>query len=620
MVDPAVERNNVVPLVAPGVQTTNYGTSVTRWLLHRHIDVITVQGDSEREMWAMYMTEVKEHDERIAGAWKEDATALVVFVGPNLSILPSAVMTTSKTGLFAAVVAAFIIESYKKLSPDTGDETVVLLRQISRQLTGFTNGTSPTQATTNSPSPGALIVCVNVLWLTSLVLSIASALFATLLQQWARRYIQKPQIQREPSKRARIRSFLNLGTVKFKMRPVVEIAPTILHLAVLLFFVGLGMFFVPIHKTVGIIISVVVGLFGLAYLALTILPCIKHNCPYRTPMTVLFWYSWHTVLFYAARFFRWAVRRLHDSLVGDNLDDEISPMQELLVKWLQSREGAVERHMGCLEHGLDKSSIENAPGDEDRRTLSWLLNFLALVDKSKLRNFVASIPRNTIAQLMTPPIESGAMVLREPLLTLVRGYAGTTAVGPDEPLRRRSLFVCLEAVRLVAEASIDPNAVPEEVLRDIRINFANINLMRAMCADDDAAIRLTSRSTCALLARSLIHRGELDRPELTWLQDVTEATANAISNSPITDLYHINRKSFVCGVLSAPMSDLPTEHVASFERTLAILMGAVTQADSDIDRTVLGTELHTFFQWMEADGHVDNSVVSTLHRMYQSIT
>jgi hypothetical protein len=257
--------------------------------------------------------------------------------------------------------------------------------------------------------------------------------------------------------------------------------------------------------------------------------------------------------------------------------------------------------MGCLEHGLDKSSIDNAPVDEDRRTLSWLLYFLALVDKSRLRNFVAIIPRKTIAQLMTPPIESGAIVLHDPLLTLIRSYAGTTAVGPDKPLRRRSLFVCLEAVRLVAEASIDSNAVLEEVLRDIRINFANITLMRALWADNDAAIRLTSRSICALLARSLIHRRELDGPGLAWLQDVTEATANTIFNSPITELYHINRKSFVCGVLSHPMGDLPTEYVTSFKRALAILMGTVTQADSDMDITVLGTEPQTFLQQMEAD-------------------
>lgn len=139
--------------------------------------------------------------------------------------------------------------------------------------------------------------------------------------------------------------------------------------------------------------------------------------------------------------------------------------------------------------------------------------------------------------------------------------------------------------------------------------------MRAMWADDDTAIRLTSRSICALLARSLIDRQDLDVPGLTWLQDVTEATG-----STPTELYDTNLKSFVCGVLSPPMGDLPPEHVASFETTLAILMGAVTQADSVIDRTILGTGLQTFFERMVDDGYGDNSAVRTLRQMYQSIT
>jgi hypothetical protein len=68
------------------------------------------------------------------------------------------------------------------------------------------------------------------------------------------------------------------------------------------------------------------------------------------------------------------------------------------------------------------------------------------------------------------------------------------------------------------------------------------------------------------------------------------------------------------------MGDLPPEHVASFETTLAILMGAVTQADSVIDRTILGTGLQTFFERMVDDGYGDNSAVRTLRQMYQSIT
>ena len=35
-----------------------------------------------------------------------------------------------QAGLFSAVATAFIIESYKTLSPDSGDQTVALLSQL----------------------------------------------------------------------------------------------------------------------------------------------------------------------------------------------------------------------------------------------------------------------------------------------------------------------------------------------------------------------------------------------------------------------------------------------------------------------------------------------------------
>jgi hypothetical protein len=60
-------------------------------------------------------------------------------------------MTNSKTGLFSAIVGAFIIEFYKKLSSDSGDQTVALLQQISQQLPNSPISTNPN--TVNQPSP-----------------------------------------------------------------------------------------------------------------------------------------------------------------------------------------------------------------------------------------------------------------------------------------------------------------------------------------------------------------------------------------------------------------------------------------------------------------------------------
>ncbi|KAI0266036.1 hypothetical protein BGY98DRAFT_1031562, partial [Russula aff. rugulosa BPL654] len=67
----------------------------------------------------------KEEDNRITDAWKEDANSIVTF-----------------TGLFSAIVGAFIIEFYKNLSSASGDQTVALLQQISRQLPNSPNSTN----------------------------------------------------------------------------------------------------------------------------------------------------------------------------------------------------------------------------------------------------------------------------------------------------------------------------------------------------------------------------------------------------------------------------------------------------------------------------------------------
>jgi hypothetical protein len=105
-----------------------------------------------------------------------------------------------KAGLFSTSVTAFIIESYKSLSAKSSDTTVDLLAQISQQLAAASNGThadalSPPESF--QPTPSA--VRVNVFWFLSLVFSLTCALAATLVQQWARNYLQTVKRYRPPS-------------------------------------------------------------------------------------------------------------------------------------------------------------------------------------------------------------------------------------------------------------------------------------------------------------------------------------------------------------------------------------------------------------------------------------
>src|SRR5712691_6337936 len=175
------------------------------------------QNESGKKMWTEYMKEAEKCDNRDAEAWKSDSDGILVFVRPTLYQPLFITMTSWKTGLFSATVGAFIIEFYKKLSPDSGNQTVDLLCQISQQLPNFTTGTCTPPQAGQSFSPGASIIWVNSMWMMSLILSLASALFATLAQQWARRYVQMSQTLRDPKNCARVRTFLFSGTQRYNM-------------------------------------------------------------------------------------------------------------------------------------------------------------------------------------------------------------------------------------------------------------------------------------------------------------------------------------------------------------------------------------------------------------------
>ncbi|TDL27675.1 hypothetical protein BD410DRAFT_760794, partial [Rickenella mellea] len=136
------------------------------------------------KMWSIYVAEAGKFDKGLVDSWRGDMEGILIFAG-----------------LFSASVTAFIIESYKKLSPDSGDMTVALLAQISSQLVAISNGTN---LATSSPSPthGAFkptssAVVANVFFFLSLALALVCAIHATMVEPWARNYLQL--IERHPA-------------------------------------------------------------------------------------------------------------------------------------------------------------------------------------------------------------------------------------------------------------------------------------------------------------------------------------------------------------------------------------------------------------------------------------
>ncbi|KAI0266244.1 hypothetical protein BC834DRAFT_824013, partial [Gloeopeniophorella convolvens] len=187
--------------------------------------------DSSGKMWMLYISEAEKHDKEISESLKGDMEGILVF-----------------TGLFSAALATFLVESYQQLSPDSGDQTVAILAQISQQLNGTTFAPP-----SSSFKPASSAVRVNAVWFLSLMLSLACALSATLMQQWSRRYQQLTQRRGTPYKRGRVRAYLFGGIQRSKLIFVVDAMTATLHAAVGLFLVGLFDFLLPINKTIAFI-------------------------------------------------------------------------------------------------------------------------------------------------------------------------------------------------------------------------------------------------------------------------------------------------------------------------------------------------------------------------------
>lgn len=191
-------------------------------------------------------------------------------------------------------MTALIIESYRRLQPDSGDNTVVLLAQISQQLSAISNSSQlripEMQLLTANEhfTPSASIVVCNFLWFLSLGFSLACALACTLVEQWVRHYLQDTQ-QASVKTRARIRSYLYYGVEKFGMDAIVETVPLLLHISLFLFFTGLAIFLFPINRIIGSLCIAILMASALVYLIPTVTPVIYRQCPYRTPLTPLCW-------------------------------------------------------------------------------------------------------------------------------------------------------------------------------------------------------------------------------------------------------------------------------------------------------------------------------------------
>ena len=136
-------------------------------------------------------------------------------------------------------------------------------------------------------SPPTYGIWVNTFWFLSLVINLTCAILASLLQQWARTYLEVTQTHHSLHKQARTRTFFAKGIERFRVPWVFEALPAMLHLSVFLFFAGLVVFLWNVNLTIFKLATSWVGICTALYGCITFVPLFSHDSPYRTPLTPL---------------------------------------------------------------------------------------------------------------------------------------------------------------------------------------------------------------------------------------------------------------------------------------------------------------------------------------------
>lgn len=449
---------------------------------------------------------------------------ILIFVGFHIESFIRLLTHFRQSGLFSAVVTAFLIASYPGLQPDASAITANLTAQVVTILSRSTNQPEPVTPRLPAPNSYTAYLIINAFWFLSLAFSLTCALAATLVQQWSRTYLQGTEERFNPHQRVRMRTYLQRGVQKFHLTELVDAIPMwanlhiccrlnlteqlyrLLHIALFLFFCGLIVFLFNIDTTLAHIILIFSIPAFLVYVLLTSIPVFFYDCPYKTPLTFVLSYAAYAIA--ACRPRRpqhlWDASQWHPGKQTTHLTN----------MWAQDG-----REQGA---------------ELDHTALRWTL--LALTDPNDLELYVKALQTLLQSDSGTDFTRDGGRVaqallfgpdmLATNIAQLLRSTipSNTLALAPADRRRLETrAATCLTTISLLARACDGPTPSAYHLWGAWAVSYSNF-VMRdtlALCEHPQPAIATLAHSTLFLLAwRALV-------AYRTFLADIHECAEKA---------------------------------------------------------------------------------------------
>ncbi|KAL1705705.1 hypothetical protein EV121DRAFT_290222 [Schizophyllum commune] len=223
----------------------------------------------DARVWSVYNDETQVADAKMTRGLQVTIDTLLVFAG-----------------LFSAVVTTFVAQSSQKLDPDYAKITASLLNELvllqRATRAGVTSEIPISQLSFDSETYRSTDLWVNGLWLTSLTLSLLTALLSVLAKQWIESF--SDPIVAYSRDRAIIRQYRVQGFERWRVPLIIGFLPLLLSVALILFLAGLAIYIMPMNSTLSILVIGLSGIVILIYTISIILPVFIPHCAYKTPV------------------------------------------------------------------------------------------------------------------------------------------------------------------------------------------------------------------------------------------------------------------------------------------------------------------------------------------------
>jgi hypothetical protein len=208
---------------------------------------------------------------------------ILIFVRRMCTHMTIKLIHACQSGLFAAFLSAFLIETLGRLEEDPAGTTRDVLIHQTRMMRNTTLG--PFEPHAFQPSDS--VVAVNVLLFASLAIILMAAFISILVKGWIREFDRGLKSISVMKDRAVVREYRTQGLEHYKLPEIVALLPLLIYISLFLFSCGLTVFLFSVHRPSALTIAVVMGVVVLFYGITLSLSIVDGSAPFKSAISRL---------------------------------------------------------------------------------------------------------------------------------------------------------------------------------------------------------------------------------------------------------------------------------------------------------------------------------------------